>query len=164
MNKNTFIVVTWPDSQMLIEQEWFDECELINSESLIATYGNEAYFVPLERYNDMYKTKPTHIKIRNKSWTSYIDITIDNDFEVIDYSIKVSDTEYFVSNNNVNSDLIDIYIAIDEGSTYLYDYNDESSRFTLRTEKSEAINLINIFQRIRSDIAPYDLMEEFLKR
>lgn len=52
-------VVTFPLSQKLYEQDWFDECFLINDEKGLEVYGNCAYFVPVERYNELY---PNEIK------------------------------------------------------------------------------------------------------
>lgn len=41
-----FIVVTWPDSQNLMEYEGFEEnCHLIDDESGLDQYGSSAYFV-----------------------------------------------------------------------------------------------------------------------
>ena len=41
-----FIVVTWPESQNLMDLEGFEEnCHLINDESGLAQYGSSAYFV-----------------------------------------------------------------------------------------------------------------------
>lgn len=45
-----YILVLWPESQMLMEEFWFNECILYqafdNQEHL-----DSAYFVPEERYN-----------------------------------------------------------------------------------------------------------------
>lgn len=41
-----FIVVTWPESQNLMEYEGFEEnCHLINDDSGLDQYGSSAYFV-----------------------------------------------------------------------------------------------------------------------
>jgi hypothetical protein len=41
-----FIVVTWPESQNLMDLEGFEEnCHLINDESGLDQYGSSAYFV-----------------------------------------------------------------------------------------------------------------------
>ena len=40
-----YVLVRWPESQHLMEQEWFDECVLAIS------IESSAYFVPEERYN-----------------------------------------------------------------------------------------------------------------
>ena len=45
-----YILVTWPDSQNLMEQEWFDECILMNDENHLAEIGSSAYFVPKKKY------------------------------------------------------------------------------------------------------------------
>lgn len=44
-----YVIVTWPNSQALMEQDWFDECILINDESHLEKFGPSAYFVPEER-------------------------------------------------------------------------------------------------------------------
>lgn len=45
-----YIIVEWPESQELMEQEWFDECVLINDETMLDKVGNSAYFVPKHLY------------------------------------------------------------------------------------------------------------------
>jgi hypothetical protein len=45
-----FQVVTWPESQNLMQYDWFEnECFLINSERGLNTFGSGAYFVPVNR-------------------------------------------------------------------------------------------------------------------
>lgn len=46
-------VVIWPDSQVLMEQEWFDRCTLINDELGIKLFGKQAYEVPSKLYNKL---------------------------------------------------------------------------------------------------------------
>ena len=46
-----YILVTWPESQLLMEKDWFDECILMNDENHLDNIGSSAYFVPEERYN-----------------------------------------------------------------------------------------------------------------
>jgi hypothetical protein len=48
-----FVLVTWPESQKLMEQEWFDECILMNDENHLDDLGSSAYFVPEERYQEL---------------------------------------------------------------------------------------------------------------
>lgn len=45
-----YVLVMWPDSQMLMEEEWFDECILMNDENHLDSIGSSAYFVPKDRY------------------------------------------------------------------------------------------------------------------
>lgn len=41
-----YVIVTWPESQELMEREGFEEnCHLINDESGLDLYGSSAYFV-----------------------------------------------------------------------------------------------------------------------
>jgi hypothetical protein len=49
----TFILVTWPESQFLMEEEWFEECILMNDENHYDEYGSSAYFVPASRYKEL---------------------------------------------------------------------------------------------------------------
>ena len=44
--EETFIIITWPDTQILMEKKGFrtHSC-LINSEPFLGTYGSSAYFV-----------------------------------------------------------------------------------------------------------------------
>ena len=43
---NAYVVVTWPDVQELMEEEWFDEEAILDVEG---KFGDSAYFVPLKR-------------------------------------------------------------------------------------------------------------------
>lgn len=45
-----YVIITWPDSQELMDEEWFDdECVLINEDPLLSQVGSSAYFVPITR-------------------------------------------------------------------------------------------------------------------
>lgn len=48
-----YILVTWPESQELMEKEWFDECILMNDENHLDDIGSSAYFVPKERIEEL---------------------------------------------------------------------------------------------------------------
>lgn len=37
-------------SQMLMEEEWFNECILMNDENHLEEIGSSAFFVPEDRY------------------------------------------------------------------------------------------------------------------
>lgn len=50
---NEYIIVQWPESQELMEQEWFDECVLINDEAMLDKVGSSAYFVPKHLYETL---------------------------------------------------------------------------------------------------------------
>ena len=47
-----YVIVTWPESQMLMGEEQFDECSLINEEPLLSQVGPSVYFVPKSRLKD----------------------------------------------------------------------------------------------------------------
>ena len=48
-----YILITWPESQMLMEEDWFDEeCILMNDETHLDNIGSSAYFVPEDRYTE----------------------------------------------------------------------------------------------------------------
>ena len=47
-----YVLITWPESQMLMEEEWFDECILMNDENHLENIGSSAFFVPEERYSE----------------------------------------------------------------------------------------------------------------
>jgi len=47
-----YVLVTWPRSQMLMEEDWFDECILMNDENHLEEVGPQAFFVPVDRYRD----------------------------------------------------------------------------------------------------------------
>lgn len=46
----TYVLVTWPESQLLMEYEWFDHCILINEAKQIELVGPSAYLVPEHLY------------------------------------------------------------------------------------------------------------------
>ncbi len=46
---NAYVLVMWPQSQLLMEEEWFNECILMNDENHLEDIGSAAYFVPIER-------------------------------------------------------------------------------------------------------------------
>ncbi len=47
-----YVIITWPESQILMDQEWFDECILINDDH-VEDYGSSAYVVPINRYYEL---------------------------------------------------------------------------------------------------------------
>lgn len=47
-----YSLVCWPESQMLIEKVWFNECILMNDENHLQEIGSSAYFVPENRLNE----------------------------------------------------------------------------------------------------------------
>lgn len=46
-------VFMWPDSQVIMEFDWFDEAELINDEIGCTLFGGSAYIVPEERVKEL---------------------------------------------------------------------------------------------------------------
>lgn len=54
-----YVLVTWPESQELMEEDWFDECILMNDLDRLNDIGSSAYFVPEERYNEYLNRKNT---------------------------------------------------------------------------------------------------------
>ena len=47
-----YILITWPESQNLMEQEWFKECILMNDPDHLDNLGYQAYFVPKDRFKE----------------------------------------------------------------------------------------------------------------
>ncbi|MDP1726869.1 MAG: hypothetical protein Q8M15_08800 [Bacteroidota bacterium] len=50
-----YILVTWPESQELMDQDWFNECILMNDENNLNEFGSSAFFVPKERFEQLIK-------------------------------------------------------------------------------------------------------------
>lgn len=50
--KEKYSLVCWPESQMLIEEVWFNECILMNDKNHLQEIGSSAYFVPENRINE----------------------------------------------------------------------------------------------------------------
>lgn len=57
-----YVLITWPESQLLMEKIWFDECILMNDENHLDNIGSSAYFVPKERYEEMSNDEYLHNK------------------------------------------------------------------------------------------------------
>ncbi len=54
-NKSKYILVKWPESQLIMDETWFDnECHLasMNTDKNI---GNSAYFIPYSRIKFLHK-------------------------------------------------------------------------------------------------------------
>jgi len=47
---NRYVIVLWPESQELMEEDWFNECILVSSEYKDDWLRSSAYFVPEGRY------------------------------------------------------------------------------------------------------------------
>lgn len=48
MKTENYVLVQWPESQMLTEQDWFDECIFVNEN--LDEVGPQAYLVPANRF------------------------------------------------------------------------------------------------------------------
>lgn len=48
------VVVTWPESQELMDHARFDECTLLNDEQDLIRYGSSAYLCPRDLYEEIY--------------------------------------------------------------------------------------------------------------
>lgn len=49
-----YALVQWPETQIIMDQPWFDtECFLANNERVLHEIGSSAYFVPVERIEEM---------------------------------------------------------------------------------------------------------------
>lgn len=44
--EDSYVLIQWPESQMLMEEEWFEEEAILDAE---CKFGSSAYFVPLKR-------------------------------------------------------------------------------------------------------------------
>ena len=44
--REAYVIVQWPESQELMEKEWFNEEAILDTEG---KFGSSAYFVPLKR-------------------------------------------------------------------------------------------------------------------
>lgn len=48
-----YVIITWPESQDLMEKKWWNECHLINDEHGLDKYGSSAFFVPVKRLKEL---------------------------------------------------------------------------------------------------------------
>lgn len=46
LTKSAYILVSWPDSQVYMDKDWFDEEAVLEVEG---RFGSSAYFIPIER-------------------------------------------------------------------------------------------------------------------
>lgn len=46
---DVYVLVKWPESQLLMEEEWFNECILAQDIEGHTEVGSSAYFVPANR-------------------------------------------------------------------------------------------------------------------
>jgi hypothetical protein len=53
MEVTTYVLISWPESQILMEYDWFNECILMNDENYLESIGSSAYFVPFERWKEL---------------------------------------------------------------------------------------------------------------
>lgn len=49
---NEYILVTWPESQHLMNKPWFNECLLVQDIEGHEEVGSSAYMVPINRYEE----------------------------------------------------------------------------------------------------------------
>ena len=49
---NPYVIITWPDSQYLMLEDWFDYCIPVPSEYLNETVMGGSYFAPEYLYNE----------------------------------------------------------------------------------------------------------------
>lgn len=61
---SAYIVVAWPESQELMDEEWFDEEAILDVDG---KFGDSAYFIPLKRI--LYKNNCITITAVKDSWT-----------------------------------------------------------------------------------------------
>jgi hypothetical protein len=47
---NRYVIVLWPESQELMQEDWFNECILVPCEYKDDWLQSSAYFVPEDRY------------------------------------------------------------------------------------------------------------------
>ena len=50
-----YVIVEWPESQLLMNHEKFCECHLINDEQGMEEFGSCAFFCPEDVFNDVFK-------------------------------------------------------------------------------------------------------------
>lgn len=71
-----YVVVTWPDSQLLMDKKGFrNHCELINSEKGLELYGSSAYLVDKKWLSDVKQGL-----IQNDMDDDMNELIINNDF------------------------------------------------------------------------------------
>lgn len=52
MEDYTYVLIQWPETQVLMDEEWFDE------EACLANFdkfGSSAYFIPQKRWLELFK-------------------------------------------------------------------------------------------------------------
>lgn len=54
MKDDRYVIVTWPDTQKLMNHPRFNECLLIDNIEGHIDVGSSAYAVPIDIYNEIY--------------------------------------------------------------------------------------------------------------
>lgn len=77
----SYVIVCWPDSQMLMEKEgFFENCSLINSERGLEVYGSSAYLVDEEWYGKFEKGELDNMSDEEyENMSEELDICYDDD-------------------------------------------------------------------------------------
>ena len=89
-----YVLVMWPESQALFEQPWFDDCVLAMS------IESSAYFVPENRYNELYGDKvKVLITVKGGMVTS---VGSNSNIErcIIDYDVEDDDRKVTISSQD----------------------------------------------------------------
>jgi len=47
--ENLYVLIVWPDSQELMEEDWFEEEAILETEG---KFGSSAYFIPYKRISN----------------------------------------------------------------------------------------------------------------
>jgi hypothetical protein len=48
-----YVLVLYPYNQVILNQDWFKECILLDSEEQVNKYGFPTYLIPLEYFNSV---------------------------------------------------------------------------------------------------------------
>lgn len=64
-------VVSWPDSQAIIEHPRFNECLIVDDRRVIDLYGSAAFFVPLDLYLELQEERWPQTLIQEEETTAY---------------------------------------------------------------------------------------------
>lgn len=53
-----YVVIRWPESQLIFPKPWFEtEAFEINCDNGFAAFGPHSYFIPEERYKELFNIK-----------------------------------------------------------------------------------------------------------
>jgi len=132
-----YILVCWPESQILMEQEWFDECILMNDENHLEEIGSSAYFVPENRHNELRLNSLKNIVVVSSSWEK-VEIGYVSTFVKLDRTTnEVLSVKYHWNKEYGGTDNPKIFRSFESLNAFINEIIDAKNESELNTLESQ---------------------------